>query len=157
MWVISSVTVRRIKSDFIMQTNCASCVPISFLLLLSSDEMQQCEIQRFDSFSKELHKPKIPPGFLVSITGSESQKGPAFIFLMGPKKALKVCNRKDSGKNDEALLTTVFTGNSQHAISDPVPLVDKNSACPLQHFTVHCYCKNPFILLKPSATQDFMK
>lgn len=54
--------------------------------------------QRFDSFSKELHKPKIPPGFLVSITGSESQKGPAFIFLMGSKKALKVCNRKDSEK-----------------------------------------------------------
>lgn len=76
---------------------------------------------------------------------------------MGSKKALKVCNRKDSEKNDEALLTTVFTGNTQHAISDPVPLVDKNSACPLQHFTVHCYCKNPFILLKPSATQDFMK
>lgn len=156
MWVISNVTVRRIKSDFILQTNCASCVPISFLLLLSSDEMQQCEIHRFDSFSKELHKPKIPPGFLVSITGSESQKSQAFIFLMGSKKALKVCNRKDSEKKWRGPShNSVY--RKQHVISDPVPLVDKNSACPLQHFTVHCYCKNPFILLKPSATQDFMK
>lgn len=63
--------------------------------------------------------------------------------------------QKGLSKNDEGLLTTVFTGNNPTWFSDPVPLVDKNFARWLQHFTVHCFSTSIILLWRnPSRVHE---